>query len=116
MKQPRHSKEWYETRRLVRFGQEHTKKKFRRKLLKTGHAVCPDCKGEKVLKRKIRKSFPPSIIRERKAPCLRCRGYGFVDWLNPITGRSFKYDEKLDWDRSGGWENELHKEMVVQEF
>ena len=88
-KTPRHSKKWYEIQRFIKFGAKHTKKKFRRKMTKLGYAVCPDCKGERVLKRKIKKlsfKIPDSGIRTRKSVCLRCRGKGIVDWVNRVTG------------------------------
>jgi len=86
-KEPRHSKKWYEIQRLVKFGSEHTKKKFRRKLIKLGYAICPDCNGEGVVKKKI---YPRlKGIRTRKHTCIRCRSTGIVDWLDRITGRSF---------------------------
>ena len=85
-----HSKKWYEIQRLIKFGREHTKKKFRRKLIKNGYAVCPDCNGERLVKSKIRKfSEFSGKIRTRKSPCFRCGSRGIVDWVDRIAGRSF---------------------------
>lgn len=84
----RHSKEWYKTQKLVKFGIKHTKKKFRRKLMKTGYVICPDCKGERLIKRKIEKFF--GEIRVRRFPCLRCHNHGFVDWVDRITGGNLR--------------------------
>ena len=92
-KTPRHSKKWYEIHKLIKFGQEHTKKKFRRKLIKNGYAVCPACNGERVLKKKkiimvIEKyvDLDNEKIRTRKSLCIKCRGKGIVDWVSRVTG------------------------------